>query len=44
MDLLTSHKLNNAIEINSEFQSQELEEVELRGRNEKIELFAIVKR
>jgi adenylate cyclase len=43
VDLLTSEKLTKAIELGNEFRAQEIEEVELRGRNEKINLFTIEK-
>ena len=43
VDLLTSEKLIMALDISKEFELKELEKVELRGRNEKIKLFAIMK-
>lgn len=43
VDLLTSEKLIRAMDLGNEFQARSIEEVELRGRNEKIQLFTIEK-
>lgn len=43
VDLLTSEQVIQAIHLENEFQPRSIEEVELRGRNEKIQLFTIVK-
>lgn len=43
VDLLTSERLTLALDLGSEFRSQAIEEVELRGRNEKVNLFTIEK-
>jgi adenylate cyclase len=43
VDLLTSEKLINALESNEAFKLKALGEAELRGRNEKINLFTIEK-
>lgn len=43
VDLLTSEHLMRAMDLGNEFQTRSLEEVALRGRNEKIQLFTIEK-
>ena len=43
VDLLTSEQVIQAMDLGNEFQSHSIEEVELRGRNEKIKLFTIEK-
>ncbi len=43
VDLLTSEQVIRAIDLENEFQPRSIEVVELRGRNEKIQLFTIVK-
>lgn len=44
VDLLTSEQLIGKLDLGNEFQPRSIEEVELRGRNEKIQLFTIEKK
>lgn len=43
VDILTSEHLIRAMDLGNEFQTRSIEEVELRGRNQKIQLFTIGK-
>ena len=43
VDLLTSEQVIRAMDLENEFQPRSIEEVALRGRNEKIKLFTIEK-